>query len=263
MLRQLDREARPARAFSAPRSTSSFVSRALREPGGLPRATTATASKSSSTSDSGLHSHPRPRVSRPELAEALNREIISISERFINESSHRLAREQMAFAESELEKARHGSNAARVRCSNLSEQARRSRSDGASDRRIPGVTVELQASLARQEAELKGLLSYLNEDTPPGEGARSADRRHPRAARRSRAAAERRARDGTSSQRRWRVTTSSCSRNSSSRRTATSLRLTAVEIGARGIHSQAQEPRARRIAGRAGIRRTTRAASTR
>jgi capsular polysaccharide transport system permease protein len=30
-----------------------------------------------------------------------------------------------------------------------------------------GVTVELQAAIARQEAELKSLLNYLNEDAPP------------------------------------------------------------------------------------------------
>jgi capsular polysaccharide transport system permease protein len=102
----------------------------------------------------------------PELAAALNREIISISERFINESSHRLAREQMEFAESELKKARHALDDARAEL--VAFQEKHGVLDPVAQATAnTGVTVELQAAIARQEAELKSLLNYLNEDAPP------------------------------------------------------------------------------------------------
>jgi len=122
--------------------------------------------------DSGLVSI-RTQAFTPELAEALNRGILKISEQFINESSHRLAREQMSFAQSELEKARGDVTKARDRL--LAFQNEHGILDpmaqvaGAS-----GLTVQLQAQLARQEAELKGLLSYLNENAPQVQTLRAA-----------------------------------------------------------------------------------------
>jgi capsular polysaccharide transport system permease protein len=102
----------------------------------------------------------------PELAAALNREIISISERFINESSHRLAREQMDFAETELKKARHALDHARGEL--VAFQEKHGVLDPVAQATAnTGVTVELQAAIARQEAELKSMLNYLNEDAPP------------------------------------------------------------------------------------------------
>ena len=102
------------------------------------------------------------------LQQRVNQEIIAISERFINESSHRLAREQMQFAECELE-------SASVLIDARNELLAFQRSTACSIPlrrlpRIPGVTVELQAALARQEAELKSMLNYLNEDAPPVRG---------------------------------------------------------------------------------------------
>jgi capsular polysaccharide transport system permease protein len=102
----------------------------------------------------------------PELAAALNREIISISERFINESSHRLAREQMEFADGELKKARQDLDGARAEL--VAFQEKHGVLDPVAQATAnTGVTVELQATIARQEAELKSLLNYLNEDAPP------------------------------------------------------------------------------------------------
>lgn len=112
--------------------------------------------------DSGLM-RVRTQAFTPELADALNREIIRFSERFINESSHQLARDQMAFAESELKKARSAMNSARDAVLEFQNQ------HGVLDplaqaQANTGVTVELQSLLARQEAELKGLLGYLNDE---------------------------------------------------------------------------------------------------
>jgi capsular polysaccharide transport system permease protein len=121
--------------------------------------------------DSGLV-RIRTQAFDPQTATALNRQIIALSERFINESSHRLAREQMAFAESELEKARVGMNGARKAL--LDFQNKHGVLDPLAQAQAnTGVTVELQSLLAKQEAELKGLLGYLNEDTHQVRGLRT------------------------------------------------------------------------------------------
>lgn len=101
----------------------------------------------------------------PEIARAVNEEVVSISERFINESSHRLARDQMSFAEAELKNARAQLDDVRDRLLKFQEE------HGILDPTAQavantGLTAELQAMQARYEAELKGLLAYLNDDAP-------------------------------------------------------------------------------------------------
>src|SRR5690606_30661043 len=99
----------------------------------------------------------------PERAFAINREIVEISEAFINESSHRLAREQMAFAESEAQKIRAQLDSVRHRL--LKFQEKHGILDPAAQAAaVSGLTAELQAMLAVHEAELKGLQAYLNDD---------------------------------------------------------------------------------------------------
>jgi capsular polysaccharide transport system permease protein len=101
----------------------------------------------------------------PDLAQAVNQEVVAISERFINESSHRLARDQMSFAEEELGKARAQLDTVRARLTSFQ------RKHGVLDPTAQamantGLTAELQAVLARQEAELKALQAYLNDGAP-------------------------------------------------------------------------------------------------
>ncbi len=101
----------------------------------------------------------------PQIAYQLNTEIVAISEEFINESSHRLARDQMAFAEGELRTARRRLDDARSRLLHFQEK------NGVLDPMAQaaantGLTAELQAMLARSEAELKALEAYLNSDAP-------------------------------------------------------------------------------------------------
>ena len=101
----------------------------------------------------------------PEIAQAVNQEVVAISERFINESSHELAREQMSFAESELESARAKLDNARNNILKFQEE------HGILDPTAQavantGLTAELQAMQARQQAELKGMQAYLNDDAP-------------------------------------------------------------------------------------------------
>ncbi len=101
----------------------------------------------------------------PELAQAVNRLVVEISERFINESSHRLARDQMSFAEGELEKARATLDEVRARLTDFQRQ-HGVLDPSAQAMANTGLTAELQAALARQEAQLKGLQAYLNDDAP-------------------------------------------------------------------------------------------------
>lgn len=101
----------------------------------------------------------------PEIARAVNQAVIAISERFINESSHRLARDQMSFAESESENVRAKLDEVRSRLLKFQEE------HGVLDPMAQaaantGLTAELQAMKARHEAELKGLQAYLNDDAP-------------------------------------------------------------------------------------------------
>lgn len=101
----------------------------------------------------------------PEIAQAVNKEVVAISEQFINESSHRLARDQMSFAESELAQSRARMDDVRGRLTGFQEE------HGILDPAAQavantGLTAELQAMRARYEAELKGMLAYLNDDAP-------------------------------------------------------------------------------------------------
>lgn len=108
----------------------------------------------------------------PVIAQAVNQEVVAISERFINESSHRLARDQMAFAESELEKARARLDGARDRLLAFQEE-HEFLDPTAQAAANTGLTAELQGMQARHEAELKGLLAYLNDDAPQVEAAQA------------------------------------------------------------------------------------------
>jgi capsular polysaccharide transport system permease protein len=101
----------------------------------------------------------------PEIAKAVNQEVVAISERFINESSHRLARDQMSFAESELKSARARLDDVRDRV--LTFQEEHDMLDPTAQAAAnTGLTTELQAMQARYEAELKGLQGYLNDHAP-------------------------------------------------------------------------------------------------
>jgi capsular polysaccharide transport system permease protein len=101
----------------------------------------------------------------PRIAQAVNEEVVAICEQFINESSHRLARDQMAYAESELRSARARLDDVRNRA--LKFQEKHSLLDPTAQAAAnTGLTVELQSMLARQQAELKGLQSFLNDDAP-------------------------------------------------------------------------------------------------
>lgn len=108
----------------------------------------------------------------PALAQVMNRELLAQSERFINEISHRLAREQLAFAEAELRKASD-----RLRNSKLKLLAFQNR-NGVFDpvaqaQAAATLSSQLVADIARKEAELKAMMSFMQEGAPQVVGLRN------------------------------------------------------------------------------------------
>ncbi|WP_341887613.1 capsular biosynthesis protein [Variovorax sp. YR752] len=100
----------------------------------------------------------------PEFARRLNQEILSASENFVNEMSHKLAREQLTFAEGELARASEHLQGAKTEV--LAFQGKNKLLDPTVQAQASGTVVaEMQASVTRAEAELRGLLTFLNDDS--------------------------------------------------------------------------------------------------
>lgn len=101
----------------------------------------------------------------PEFAQQSLKLILAESDRFVNEISHRMAREQVAFAESELESARK--NYEKKREELLRFQSENGFLDAqASAESRAGVISELETALIHERANLKGLLGTLNPNSP-------------------------------------------------------------------------------------------------
>jgi len=101
----------------------------------------------------------------PEFSQAVSREILAQSERFINEISHRLAREQLAFAEGELRKAADRMQIAKGQL--VAFQNKHGLFDPLSQAQAgAGLGFQLDAEIARKEAELTAMLGYLQESAP-------------------------------------------------------------------------------------------------
>lgn len=96
------------------------------------------------------------------FSQKLNQAILEESERFVNETSQRFARERLRFAEGELQLA--GERLQEAKNTLLAFQNRHRLLDPAQQAQAAGVlSAELEATRARLEAELGGLLGYLNE----------------------------------------------------------------------------------------------------
>ena len=105
----------------------------------------------------------RTQALNPEFAQRLNRTILESSERFVNETSHRIARERLAFAEGELERAAQRVEDASSQV--LAFQTRHKLLDPTAQARATGIlSAELQAQRARLEAELGAVRGFLNDD---------------------------------------------------------------------------------------------------
>lgn len=100
----------------------------------------------------------------PKFAQQLNRAILEESERFVNEMSHRHAREKLSFAESELSRA--GDKLQQAKAEVLAFQAKNRLLDPVVQAQASGAMVaELQASITKAETELRTLRSFLNDDS--------------------------------------------------------------------------------------------------
>ncbi len=101
----------------------------------------------------------------PVFAQRFNQAILAEAESFINDISHKIAREQMDFAGHEVERSRHRLDAARDAL--LAHQNLHGVLDPVAQAEAAGKLVaDLEARRAQFEAELRQLKSYLNADTP-------------------------------------------------------------------------------------------------
>jgi len=101
----------------------------------------------------------------PGLAQQVNAEILAQSERFVNEISHRMAREQMAFAETEMLKARERYQTAKNRL--IAFQNKHKVLDPQAQAQATAtLSAQLESEIAHMEAELKTLTGYLQENAP-------------------------------------------------------------------------------------------------
>jgi len=101
----------------------------------------------------------------PDFAEASLKIILAASERFVNEISHRMAREEMAFAQQELAKVRQEYDARQNDL--LQFQGTNNLLDAeAAARARASIVAELEAQLTKERATLKGLEAVLAANTP-------------------------------------------------------------------------------------------------
>jgi capsular polysaccharide transport system permease protein len=99
----------------------------------------------------------------PAFAQKVNQAILEASERFVNEMSHKLAREKLGFAEGEL--ARAGERLQQAKAELLAFQGKNRLLDPAVQAQASGALVaEMQATITKAEAELRGLRTFLNDD---------------------------------------------------------------------------------------------------
>jgi capsular polysaccharide transport system permease protein len=97
-------------------------------------------------------------------AQQINRAILDESERFVNESSHRIARERLQFAEGELQLA--GERLQKARNQLLAFQNKHRLLDPQAQALAAGaLTAELEATKSRLEAELGSLRAFLFDDS--------------------------------------------------------------------------------------------------
>lgn len=101
----------------------------------------------------------------PAFAQQLNEAILKASERFVNEMSHSLARERLDFGEHELARAAERLQAARTEV--LSFQSKNGLLDPTVQAEASSaLSAQMQASISKSEAELRGLRSFMTEDAP-------------------------------------------------------------------------------------------------
>ncbi|ALV91142.1 MULTISPECIES: capsule biosynthesis protein [Pantoea] len=101
----------------------------------------------------------------PEFALKFNQAVLKESERFINEMSHRIARDQLTFAEEEMQKARTRLNASKADM--LAYQNSNNMLDPEAQALAATTLINtLVGQKIQMEADLRNLLTYLRDDAP-------------------------------------------------------------------------------------------------
>lgn len=101
----------------------------------------------------------------PAFAQQFNQAVLKESERFINEMSHKIAREQLTFAEGEMDKARQRLNASQAQL--LAYQNHNNVLDPEASAMAASTLVNtLVGQKIQMEADLRNLLTYLRDDAP-------------------------------------------------------------------------------------------------
>lgn len=101
----------------------------------------------------------------PQMAQDINKQILHQSEIFVNELSHKMAREELAFAQSELQTAQERLSSSQSAL--LEFQNKHGVYDPLSQAQAKAsMFTELEASISKKEAELGAMQSYLQESAP-------------------------------------------------------------------------------------------------
>ncbi|MBQ0943100.1 capsular biosynthesis protein [Ideonella sp. 4Y16] len=100
----------------------------------------------------------------PRFAQALAQGILQESEAFINEYSHRIAREKMRFAEGELQDTRKRLEKAKQEVATF-QTTYKLLDPGSQAAAASSLTAGLQARLAQQEADLRAALAIMQDDS--------------------------------------------------------------------------------------------------
>lgn len=101
----------------------------------------------------------------PAKAEAINLALLETCERFVNEFSRRIGREQMKFSEAELASASARLQAAKDKVVQF-QSTHKVLDPQAQQTAANALTAELQATIARLEADLKNKQAFMQNDAP-------------------------------------------------------------------------------------------------
>jgi capsular polysaccharide transport system permease protein len=108
----------------------------------------------------------------PAYAQKVNRFILQESERFVNETSHAIARDQLRFSEGELKASVERLGKAKDQLLAFQNKNRLLDPMAQAQANV-AVTAELQSALSRREAELTNMQSFLNDTAPQVQSARN------------------------------------------------------------------------------------------
>jgi len=101
----------------------------------------------------------------PDFSEATLKIILAESERFVNELSHRMAREEMAFAQQELANARKEYELRQNALLQFQSSSNLLDAEAAAKSRA-GIITEIESQLTKERTTLKGMQAVLGANTP-------------------------------------------------------------------------------------------------